>query len=171
MNEFNYDDSAYLAHHGIKGMKWGVRKDRSAYRTSDAIKSRLKKRIDARTFTRGDEKYLLTRASGIPINKAGLKASYKGKAKRLAVGAGVAGATLGAVAIGAGIAKHKKNKNRGGGYLSQEQTDRYMGVNNSGYSGSGNRYNDNDAYEAYIQRRRAKDIQNQMKNGRGINYI
>lgn len=43
MNEFNYDDSAYLAHHGVKGMKWGVRKDRSAYRTSGNLKRFIKK--------------------------------------------------------------------------------------------------------------------------------
>ena len=43
MNEFNYDDSKYLAHHGVKGMHWGVRKDRSSYRTSDNIKRFVKK--------------------------------------------------------------------------------------------------------------------------------
>lgn len=43
MNEFNYDDSAYLAHHGVKGMKWGVRKDRSAYKTSDRVKGFIKR--------------------------------------------------------------------------------------------------------------------------------
>lgn len=43
MNEFNYDDSAYLAHHGVKGMKWGVRKDRSAYRTSGNLKRFIRK--------------------------------------------------------------------------------------------------------------------------------
>lgn len=163
MNEFNYDDSAYLAHHGIKGMKWGVRKDRSSYRTSDAIKSRLRKRIDDRTFTRGDEKYLLTSARGIPMNKAGLKASYKGKAKRLAVGAGVAGATLGAVAIGAGIAKHRKNKNNG--YHSYNDPI----LNNRSEANAPNLTQEQ--MDNYIKFRRAKDIQNQMKNGRGLNYI
>lgn len=43
MNEFNYDDSAYLAHHGVKGMKWGVRKDKSAYRTSSNIKQFIRR--------------------------------------------------------------------------------------------------------------------------------
>jgi hypothetical protein len=43
MNEFNYDDSAYLAHHGVKGMHWGVRKDKSAYRTSSNIKQFIRR--------------------------------------------------------------------------------------------------------------------------------
>lgn len=77
MNEFNYDDSAYLAHHGVKGMKWGVRKDRSAYRSDDERRQRR------RTI-----------------------------AKRIAIGtgiaAGVAGAGLGAYAIG----KHLKTSEK-----------------------------------------------------------
>lgn len=70
MNEFNYDDSAYLAHHGIKGMKWGVRKSRDSYRTgktSIPIKKRLKSTIsNTKSFVKSKRgKKVLATAAGI----------------------------------------------------------------------------------------------------------
>lgn len=106
MNEFNYDDSAYLMHHGVKGMKWGVRKSKDSYRigkTSNAIKNRISKS----TFNRGDEKYIrLDRRHALAANGSAYKSTLKRRAKRMAIGAGIAGgAMLGAAALGAGAAR------------------------------------------------------------------
>lgn len=167
MNEFNYDDSAYLAHHGVKGMKWGVRKDRNSYlsntrarRTSEAIKSRIKKS----SFSRGDEKYVrLDKFHAVAANKPAYKATLKRKLKRIGKGAAIgAGVAAGATAIGLGINAARKKKNNG-----------YSQVNDPILNNirQANPVASQSKMDAVMQYRRAKDIQNQMKRGRGINYI
>ena len=44
----NYETASYLCHHGVKGMKWGVRKDKNRVSTSrtDRKIARIDKRIN-----------------------------------------------------------------------------------------------------------------------------
>lgn len=140
-----YDDE-YLAHHGVKGMKWGVRKAKDAYKT----------RLKNSTFYKGDEKYIkLTKRKAMAANKEAYKATLKRKAKRLAIGAGVATAAAGAVGAGLGIANSIRNKKNG--YKVQNDqilTNRTM----AGISPA--------AAENYINYRKAKDINNRINAGK-----
>lgn len=37
---------SYICHYGVKGMKWGVRKDRSSGNTSEARRKQLEKQME-----------------------------------------------------------------------------------------------------------------------------
>lgn len=146
MNEFNYDDSAYLAHHGIKGMKWGVRKDKSSYRTSDAIKSRIKKA----SFSRGNENYVrLGRNLELATNAPARKAMRKRHAKGMAIAAGLGAGALGAAAIAGGISAANKKKNGYGSYREIDENYRLPNNNYDQYSPYNNSHNGNPNYDYY----------------------
>lgn len=138
MNEFNYDDSAYLAHHGIKGMKWGVRKSRDEYRssrTSGAIRNRLAK--TSSNF------------------KSFAKSKRGRRALAVAAGAGAtAGAITGAALVGSKIARNRNNNRNG--YGSYQEID-------NGYDGYRLPYNNYDQYNPYKQHER-----NRYGHGRNL---
>jgi hypothetical protein len=46
MWQYNYTDE--LCHYGVKGMKWGVRKDSKAYRRGERIAKKAGKRLEKR---------------------------------------------------------------------------------------------------------------------------
>lgn len=149
-----YDDE-YLAHHGVKGMKWGVRKDKSSYLS----RTRLGQSIKKASFSRGNENYVrLGKRHAIATNGPAYKATVKRKLKRvpknLAIGAGLA---AGATAVGLGLrgierAIQKRRKNPvSGDVVMQNRV-------NSQISPA--------AAENYINYRRAKDINNRINAGK-----
>lgn len=152
-----YDDN-HLAHHGIKGMKWGIRKSKDSYRTL------------------GVGKRLRSTAS----NLKSFAKSKRGK-RIIAAGVGTAAGIGAAAGITGGIIAKRKLK----GYNNAGSGNGGLGINNQYLIGtnkgraaapgrdpiSNNRRNmgpvaSQDRMDAVMQYRRAKDINNRIKAGK-----
>jgi hypothetical protein len=75
-----HDIEAYLAHYGILGMKWGVRKDRFTKDISKSIDAVKSVRAKSKAATEKTNKKLVR--SNVAKNKAYLRDADKGKSAR-----------------------------------------------------------------------------------------
>ena len=102
-----YDDSDYLAHYGVKGMKWGIRKRRKELSKED--RKRLNKyRKEVRYYKYHNQDGSLTK---------------RGRRRAGLVGAGVTAATIG----GGILANRIIKKKTGGAYNLGTMTQRALG--------------------------------------------
>lgn len=142
-----YDDE-YLAHHGVKGMKWGIRKSKDSYKTLGVGKRLRSTASNLKSFAKSKR--------GKRIIAAGV-----GTAAGIGAAAGIAGGIMAKRAI-------KKSGINGNGGL---------GTNKARSSNPGmdpilnNRRNmgpvaSQDRMDAVMQYRRAKDINNRIKAGK-----
>ena len=71
----DYWNSSYISHHGVKGMKWGVRKDRLANNPiSRGIRNRKQKRLEKSDY--GKAKKMSNQELQQTINRINLEQSY-----------------------------------------------------------------------------------------------
>lgn len=79
---YGYIKSDYLCHHGVKGQKWGVRRDRSAYVSENKVAERFYKRNKVSgDHELSDQKARELNAKLDNIHKQNLKKMYENHPK------------------------------------------------------------------------------------------
>lgn len=111
MGYYSVYNDEFLMHHGVKGMKWGIRKDRNR-NPNYSSKQRIR---DRKLYGRGAERRINKRMNkGESVQSARhnevVKKNRKRKAKNVAAVVGSAAvATGGAIAIHSVLKKHGAN--------------------------------------------------------------